>query len=308
MKTVIVTGSNGFIGSYVCQEYSNNGWKVIGVDRPTSHNFFAAIKHYEFVPMDLPDPMFIKVVETSQPDLLIHAAGLASVPYSVANPLGDFIGSVQLYFFVLDAIRKACPTCKAVLLSSAAVFGNPAALPIDEECAKRPISPYGYHKMLCEEINAEFNHLFGAKVCSARIFSAYGPGLRKQVLWDICNKVISDPLVQLDGSGAESRDFIHVKDIAGAIYILGEKGAFDAEVYNIASGIETSIRQLAEKIISAFGCEKELRFTGIARSGDPNRWRANIRKIEQLGFSPKISLVDGIKDYVTWYENEIKNK
>lgn len=308
MKTVLVTGSNGFIGSYICQEFSHNGWKVIGVDRPTSHNFFASINHYQFVPMDLPDPMFIKVVEASRPDLLIHAAGLASVPYSVANPLGDFVGSVQLYYFVLDAIRKACPACKVVLLSSAAVYGNPVTIPVDETCAIKPISPYGYHKLLCEKINDEFVNLFGLQVCSARIFSAYGSGLRKQVLWDICNKVVADPLVRLDGNGSESRDFIHGKDIARAILRIGEQGVFNADVYNVASGVETSISELAKNILSAFGCDKELRFTGIARSGDPNRWRANIQKLELLGYCPDISLEVGIKDYVTWYKNEIRNQ
>jgi UDP-glucose 4-epimerase len=301
VKKVVITGSNGFIGSRLSMHYTSSGYRVYGIDRPAMMNrSLQRIPELSYYPMNLPDPLLENLLDEWQPDLLIHTAGSSSVPFSVLNPLGDFNGSVQLFYHVLDTVRRAIPSCIIIFLSSAAVYGNPIKLPVSEHDLICPVSPYGYHKFLCEKISEEFCKLYQLKVCSIRIFSAYGPGLMRQVLWDICNKAINDPVVSLFGTGKETRDFIHVADIAQAIHLVGSNASFLSESYNIASGIETPIAELASLVVDAIGNSKEIVFTREKRTGDPLRWKADIRKISDLGYSPKVDLKSGVQEYVKW--------
>lgn len=273
----------------------------MGIDRPVILNQgSAAPPGLENFPMDLPDPQMETRIKEWQPDLLIHAAAPSSVSFSVANPLGDFIGSAYLFFHLLDAVRRSAPDCKVIFLSSAAVYGNPSRLPVSEHAGIRPVSPYGYHKSLCEQIAAEFHHLYGIRICSVRIFSAYGPGLMRQVMWDICKKAVNDPSVELMGTGEESRDFVHVSDIAQALRSVALHADFNAEAYNLGNGLETTIGELASLIVQTLGGKSPITFTGEQREGDPLRWRADIAKLSALGYRHQMPLDKGIRDYVEW--------
>jgi len=187
-----------------------------------------------------------------------------------------------------------------VFLSSAAVYGNPASIPIDEEGPLRPISPYGFHKLLSEKLAEEFHVVYGLRTCIVRIFSAYGPGLQRQVLWDICQKALSEPVVQLLGTGRETRDFVHASDVARGIRTVLEHASFQSEAYNLATGVETTIQDLASKLLNALDVTSSISFDGTVRQGDPMRWQADISRLSKLGFCPRISLAEGTRDYTRW--------
>src|SRR5207248_3256916 len=125
--------------------------------------------------------------------------------------------------------------------SSAAVYGQPDRLPVGETAPLRAISPYGEHRVVCETLLRDS----GLPAVVARVFSAYGEGLRRQVLWDICAKAINSAEVALDGTGDESRDFVHAEDVAAAVVVLIRKADFGGEPYNVATGVETRIGELA---------------------------------------------------------------
>jgi len=298
---IVITGSNGFIGSNLSAHFHSLGNQVIGIDRPSNiGSNLQKLPGMIYYPMDLPDPLLEDQLREWSPDFLIHTAGSSSVPFSVANPHGDFMGSVNNFFQVLDAVRRVAPKCKVLFISSAAVYGNPRQLPVGEHGLIRPLSPYGYHKYYCEQIAEEFHRLYQVKVCCVRIFSAYGPGLMKQVMWAICQKATTKPIVKLFGTGKETRDFVHINDIAHAIQIIINKSEFSSDIYNLASGIETSIDELAALIVRAVGGTNEIIFSGKTRKGDPTRWKANIEKLSGLGFSPQVALSEGVGDYVKW--------
>ena len=303
-KSVIITGVSGFLGRYIARNFHKEGWKIIGIDSSPFEN--APTSNLEkYYRLNLPDSKINLLLEEYSPQLLIHCAGRASVGLSVTHPAADFYGNTVLTFEILNAIRLHSPNCKFIFLSSAAVYGEPMSLPITENCFTNPISPYGFHKLQCEEICSEFTKIYGIATASLRIFSAYGPGLRRQVLWDICHKSIVNNNLELQGTGNESRDFIHAVDIANAVQIIANKAPMKGECYNLANGEETTISELANLIIEALEIDITPQFDCIVPKGNPHKWRADISKLKDLGFNPSVPFDVGIKTLVTWCKAEL---
>jgi UDP-glucose 4-epimerase len=296
---IVITGATGFIGTYLAHYFSEQGWSVIGVDR-TPANKDLLVNLSSFCCLKLPDPAFSVLLKDNSPQVCIHCAGTASVSQSIIDVSSDFYSNTALTFEVLNTVHLSAPQCRLIFLSSAAVYGNPPDLPVSEDAPLCPISPYGYHKLLCEKLAEEFYTVYHVPTCVARIFSAYGPGLRRQVLWDICQKALNSDRVELLGTGDETRDFVHVQDVARGIALIASRAAFRAEVYNLATGKETRIRDLAEILIAALGRDVEVEFTGALRAGDPLRWCADISRLAKLGYRPQTPVAIGAADYARW--------
>ncbi len=299
MKTLLVTGAAGFIGSTACHYFKAFGLRVVGVDigRPPAY-LSEGVDRYEQI--KLPDEKLGRLLEEEKPDYCVHCAGSSSVGFSVDYPEEDFWSHSLVTYGLLNALRVAAPQCKTIYLSSAAVYGNPEKLPVCEDSPLKPISPYGYHKLNCELICEQFHALYRSLVCSVRIFSAYGDGLRKQLLWDIFKKANSSELLRLHGTGGETRDFIHSSDICRAFTLLFEKGRFDASVYNLGTGRETQVRTVSELMLRYLKREIPTVFNGDVRPGDPRHWRAEISRLESLGYSPDMDFESGLARYVKW--------
>lgn len=299
-ERLLVLGASGFLGTAISTYFSSLGIPVMGIDVVPPQDKQIYIHFYQSERLE---EILEIALARHQPTYLVNAAGNANVGRSIEDPRYDFVNSVDLFSLVLDQVRRVSPETKVLFTSSAAVYGQPKVLPITEELAPSPISPYGYHKWMCEQLAREYNSLYEVSVASIRIFSAYGAGLRKQILWDLCEKCRSDGPVQLGGDGSETRDFIHAKDIARAVLCVVRGGTFNGEAYNVASGVETSISDLAHHVLSAYGISFDrLEFSGSNRVGDPKNWRADVSRLEALGFSPSIDFVAGVAGYVDWYK------
>lgn len=303
-KRVMISGVAGFIGRNVAGHYWKRGYEIIGIDIVPLENAPAFFMNRYFR-IDLEKERIASLLQEYLPQVFIHCAGRASVELSVTDPGADFQASVPVTFSILDSLRVSAPDCKFIFLSSAAVYGNPRSLPVGEDHPTDPISPYGYHKLLCELMCNEFSSVYGQPTATIRIFSAYGQGLRRQVLWDTCLKAHKDPeVIELRGTGNETRDFIHVHDIARAIEIVEKNGSLNGEVYNLGFGIQISIRRLAELLISSMGMKRKLHFDGVVPRGNPLNWCADIRKIQDIGFQAAISPEEGIRKYGQWFISE----
>jgi UDP-glucose 4-epimerase len=303
-QTVFITGVSGFIGRYAARYFNEQGWTVIGTDSSTPENAPTAnLKQYYST--RLPGDNLPNILQQHQPDVCIHCAGRASVNLSVSDPAADFYGNTALTFELLNALRQAAPTCRFIFLSSAAVYGNPETLPIQETQTPNPLSPYGFHKLQSEQLCAEFSKIYNLPTASLRIFSAYAPGLRRQVLWDICRKALTQDRVILQGTGQESRDFIHALDIAKALMTVATSAPMTGEVYNLASGREVTIAELANLVFGALDHQGQLSFDGVVPVGNPLNWCADISKIESIGFMPKVQLEQGVKVFTNWCRAEL---
>lgn len=303
-ETVFITGVAGFIGRYVAQHFSSEGWSVIGIDHASPEN--APLSNLSaYYDLHLPDPSFGDLLQKHSPDAFIHCAGRSSVGYSITDPASDFYDSSVLNFEILNSLRLHAPRCKFLFLSSAAVYGNPESLPAKETFTPSPISPYGFHKWHCEQLCLEFSKIYGMSTVSLRLFSAYGPGLRRQVLWDICHKIFIHKSLLLQGTGKESRDFIHAIDIARASRIIAANAPMQGEVYNVGSGQEVEIEELTRMILNSTRSNLSPQFEGVIPPGTPLNWKADISKLTSLGFTSSIPLEQGVTSYAKWCHAEL---
>ncbi|MBI5055295.1 MAG: NAD-dependent epimerase/dehydratase family protein [Nitrospirae bacterium] len=299
-KTVLITGAAGFLGQALSRSCLFSDCNVIGLDRVPEDKSIAFRAFYQ---ANLCNVDLQPILSRWQPDYLINMAGNANVGKSLSDPADDFMSGPQLFFNLLEAVRKYSPKTRVLLASSAAVYGQPEALPTNENMPVRPLSPYGYHKWICESLAMEYNRIYGIRTEIIRIFSAYGAGLSKQIVWDVCCKCRDGGDILLSGTGDEARDFIHKDDICAAILLLLEKGSFECEILNVASGNKTSIRSLAEIILRSYGIEvNKLIFSSNQRKGDPAVWQADISRLKSLGFRQSVNLEAGIAGCVSWFK------
>ena len=290
---ILIIGSKGFIGTH-CARILGMENTVYGCDVVTD---YVSAGYYQ---VDATNADYKDIFKSQQFDVCINCSGASSVPDSFNHPLRDFSLNTYNVIKILEAIKELQPGCRFVNLSSAAVYGDPLKLPIAENFDLSPLSPYGFHKKYSEEIISEYSRFFNIKVCSLRIFSAYGPGLKKQLLWDIFIKSRSETEVKLFGNGNETRDFIHIIDIVNAINIIINDGSFSSGVYNVASGKAISVDEIAQKLLTELNYKGKLSYTETQRAGDPIKWQADISALKALGFEPAYDIDLGIKNTAEW--------
>lgn len=307
MKKLLITGVNGFIGRNAAH-YFGTEYEVHGMDIAARYcEKDDAVNYYQCNMSESPAELSM-IVTSVQPDVILHCAGSANVGASVVNPMADLDGNLHSLYQLLIALKGIEKKPKIIFMSSAAVYGNPKRLPIRETDELAPISPYGLHKVMCEQLCHYFNREHGYRIRSIRIFSAYGiangNGLRKQIFWDIYQKYQSTGAIKLFGTGNETRDFIHVSDILKAMKcILAYDGP--EEVFNVANGEEESVRHLAEVYANELGERTDIvTFSGETKTGDPLNWRADIGLLKKIGYTKTVDFEEGVRGYVRWVREQ----
>lgn len=296
---IFVIGYKGFIGSSLHAFLNEKGLDV---------NPYSSIEIKEGGSDYLNSLInFSSILSQFEKSIVINCSGNGSVPTSIINPYLDFEANVSFTQLLLEEIRKANTNCSYIHLSSAAVYGNPRVLPIKEDSILNPISPYGYHKVLSENLCRQYADLYGIQSIVLRPFSVYGPGLRKQLIWDVHEKffqaVNNEPIVFF-GTGNETRDFIFIEDLCQIIEILIHKACHlsNFEVINVSNEEEVKTKTIID-LISSWFVYKSYLFSGISREGDPKNWKGDNSKLKQLGYSKKFSLEQGLEAYTNWYLN-----
>ena len=308
-KTVLITGGNGFLGQYVAAECKRRGYEVICIGRSNNPG---REKWDRFVRGSTESISLKQVLGDIKLSYCFHFASSSHVPMSMQYPLEDFMSSVPGSANLLLYLAKEQPDCHCIVASSAAVYGNPASLPIVESSPTIPVSPYGVHKKIVEHLAEEYSRLYGTRITVMRIFSAFGNGLSKQLLWDLANKVFSaitkkEKSIELFGTGGETRDFIHAREVAHATSLLSQrKDGSRFDVYNVANGHEISVLEVAERMVRASGHNLKVTFSGEARLGDPMRWRADCTKLIGTGYVPSLHFDNQVREYLDWAFGAIK--
>jgi UDP-glucose 4-epimerase len=308
-RRVLVTGGAGFIGSHLVEALVGAGATVTVLDALVSgrpHNLARVAERVRLLKADMRAQSWPELLREPY-DAIFHFAANAYVPPSVANPAWDYQINFESTFQLLEAMRAVQHPATLVYASSAAVYGNPLRIPVSETDATFPISPYGVGKLAAERYVAVYSGLYGIRAASLRLFSIYGPRQRKQVVYDLMERISQnrDELF-IHGDGTQERDFGYVEDVARAAMIVAERGALGGEVYNVGSGQPVSIDWLARTLCQHLGASPRFKYSGAVRPGDPERLVVDIGRISALGFEPQVLPEEGLRRTVEWFTREVQ--
>jgi nucleoside-diphosphate-sugar epimerase len=294
---IIIIGSEGFIGGHLVNHFRLLGHEVFGCDIKAP----SQIPNYLFIHNDQLTFHWNNLFEKYQFDICINAGGNGDIQQSILNPAFDYDSNVGGTFNILEAIRQKNKTCIYVHLSSAAVYGNPDQNPVSENATINPISPYGRHKYLSEKLCLEYSQLYGIRSIILRPFSIFGPGLRKQIFWDVYQKYKQHhSQIELWGTGEESRDFLYIDEFVSIVDFLIRQDLPHTEIYNVGTGVETTILEAVSNLCKYFAHQPTIHFNGKIKAGDPIRWRADVTKLKNLGYHFTQSYLTGVQVTSSW--------
>ena len=295
----LVTGAWGFIGRHTARRLAHRGWSVSGIGHGTPSK--AELESWGLREFRSADVTLAGLVAVgAKPDLIVHCAGGSSVGFSISHPLEDFERTVGTTAAVLEFARTRAPRAHVVYASSAAVYGRAGKLPLREDASLQPVSPYGVHKRIGEDLCRMYGEQFNVSTAIIRFFSVYGPGLRKQLLWDASNRMLSGN-VSFSGDGNEVRDWLHVEDAVALIEHACQIASGSCPIVNGGAGIGVSVAQILIELSSCLGNAETPYFTGSRREGDPEALVADISQALATGWRPGISWKDGVRDYAAWF-------
>ncbi|WP_028987811.1 NAD-dependent epimerase/dehydratase family protein [Thermicanus aegyptius] len=293
---ILITGGAGFIGSHIAQACVEKGFETYIFDDLSTGREENLFPEAHFIKGDLADAPLEDLLADIQPDYLIHEAAQASVPVSTKDPCRDaeinILGTVRL----LEAAKKS-NVKKVVYASSAAVYGNPVRLPIDESHPQHPLSFYGVSKYVPEfYLDLYWKH-FGLPYTVLRYANVYGPRQVAHgeggVVAIFADKIKRGEKLSVYGDGDQTRDFIYVSDVVAANLAALERGT--GEIFNIGTGIPTSVNQLIKAFEEILGHPVEKEYLP-PREGDIRDSLFHINKaVKELAWSPKVSLAEGLR-------------
>ncbi len=292
---IVITGGSGFIGSHLCAQVAKSSQPHLNIDLvpPKSGQAKSAyvkgnIKNLNFV-----------LGSTRGAEIIYHLAAQTSVQKSIKNPAKDFYSNAAGTLNLLEACRKN-DVPMLVYASSAAIYGIPRYSPIDENHPKEPIAPYGNTKLIGDSLCEMYHRTYGIKTVRLRFFNVFGPGQDPKsqysgVITKFLARISEGRNPAIYGDGSQTRDFIHVSDVVEAIMQSPKSPAAIGKAYNIGSGSEISIKELAQMMIAISGKNLKIDFKP-ALSGDIPKSVAKIDAARaDFGFSPKISLKQGLE-------------
>lgn len=287
MKTALVTGAAGAIGRHVVRILAARGWRVVGIGHGAAPED-AALAGWAGGEIDAANLDSLDV----PPDAVVHLAGGSVVSRSLLAPDEDFQRTVATTDRLLDWLRLRAPEAALVLASSAAVYGDVRQVPINEAAPCHPVSPYGRHKLMVENAAGQS----GLRSVSLRLFSVYGPGLRKQLVWELCNRLAQgERELRLGGTGEETRDWLHIGDAAAMLADAIPAAVRGGVALNGCTGAGTSVAETARAIMRGFGVNAALRFSGETRQGDPVHLVGDPALSGALGLKPAVRATDGLE-------------
>jgi len=306
---VLVAGGAGFIGSNLVDKLLQEGVEVTVLDNLYTGSLENIAHHkqnrnFHFVRGDVRNPDAVKSIVKDM-DAVFNEAAVVSVPRSMENPLlaneVNVTGTLNLLTACLHSGVK-----RFVQASSASIYGNTAALPLREELPPKPISPYAVSELAAESYVKVFSTVYGLPTVCLRYFNVYGPRQTYSpysgVITIFINRLQRNQPPIILGNGKQTRDFVYVEDVIKANMLALIRKRAVGEVFNIATGIATTINQMVTILQESMGKMNLRPIYKEPRSGDIRHSCASIEKARKiLGYKPQFSLEKGLTKLVEWY-------
>ncbi|HEY47772.1 MAG: epimerase [Anaerolineae bacterium SM23_ 63] len=297
----LVTGAAGFLGSYLANRLTREGHQVRALDDLSAGDPARLNPEVLFTRGDVTDrPKLWTLLQDV--DCVYHLAAKVSVPESVSYPREYNIINVGGTVSVMEAMRDV-GVKRVVFTSSGSVYGDQNDQPLTETTPPNPGSPYAVSKLAAEHYVRTIGALWGIETVSLRVFNAYGPGqpqpaAHPPVIPHFLRQTVRGGNLMIYGRGEQTRDFVHVDDVVEAMVAAATAPTVDRLMINIGSGVETSIRDLAQCVIEAVGKTTEWMYIENQDVG-PSRMCADISLARsKLGYRPRVSLQEGLERMV----------
>lgn len=312
MKTVLITGGAGFLGSHITDRFIKENWNVIVLDNLLTGSIdniahLIGEENFKFVKYNVTNYLFFK----EDIDLILHFACPASPfdynQYPIHTMKVDSIGTLN----TLGLAKKK--KSRYIFASTAEIYGNPAVHPQSEDYWGN-VNPIGlrsvYHeaKRFSEAMSMAYYREHNINIQIARIFNTYGARMRLndgRVVPTFISQAIKNEDITIFGDGSHTRSFCYIEDLVNSIYRLSTETDLAGEVFNIGNPEEKTIKELAELIIRETGSNSKIVFRDIPQD-DPLRRKPDITKAQNLlDFYPKIDLLEGIRKVIPWFKESI---
>jgi len=291
---VLVTGSAGQLGSYVCEALRGRH-EISGLDLRPAAPGLRSISHRGDIRRRTDVRKSLRNVEA-----VVHCAAQVSVELSTEDPLGDAKTNVLGTLNLLDEAYRSS-VAKFIYVSSAAVYGNPRRVPVDEAHPTEPMSNYGASKLSGEKYALAYAQSTPIQASVIRPFNFYSVRADPKspysgVMTKFVTRVKAGKPPIIEGDGKQTRDFVHVRDVVEMIRLMLENEGLSGQVFNCGSGKATTVLSLAKMAIELGGKDLEPEFTD-ARRGDIRHSQADIRRARKaLGFVPRVKLREGLAE------------
>ena len=311
-QKIFVTGGAGFIGSHIVDRLTEEDFDVTVIDDLHTGSLTNVSRHrnrknFHFVEGDIRDNNLVRK-NLKDIDVVFHEAALASVTFSVKDPISTNQINVE---GTLNLLKASCDldVKRFIFASSAAVYGKTKSPRKNEDDNLNPTSPYGVSKLAAENYVQVFQRLYGLETVCLRYFNVYGPRQRVDVhgsyggvISIFINRILKNMPPTINGDGEQTRDFVYIDDVveANILAMNSQNGA--GEVFNIATGKNVSINRVAEILKQIMKKEDLENIHTEPRPTDLKHGYASISKAEEiLGYKPQFSIEEGLTQLVNWY-------
>ena len=307
----LVTGGAGFIGSHIAQTLLEQGKTVRVLENFSTgkrENIEVLTRQFgrdqlEVIEGDVRDAAHVKAA-VSGIRIIFHEAAFVSVPQSMDEPQECFDVNLTGTSLLFDAARRA-GVRRAVVASSAAVYGESEALPLVEETPLMQKSPYAVSKRVNEMYAELFTNSFNFEVVALRYFNVYGPRQRPDSMYAaavpiFARRLLDGKPITIYGDGGQTRDLINIRDIVSANIVASEHPNAAGKIFNVCTGVETRLLDLLDVFYELIPNSPQAEFAA-PRAGDIYRSVGSPQKAKDvMGFETQVSLVDGLKETVEW--------
>lgn len=297
-KVILVTGGTGLVGSHLTRTLVDGGASVVVLARAKKSFDGALAEKVKFVQADVARPLDIRLESI---DWVFHLAAVTDLVYCRENPEIAFKINTHGVRNVLE-LSESARAERFVYLSTLGVYGIPRYLPIDEHHPTLPIEPYAQSKLCGEEMSLSFISRRGMSISVARSFNAYGPGQNSNmVVPTIILQMLRNDNIELENLEV-TRDFVYVSDIVAGLIRIALQGC-DREIYNLGSGVETSIGQLVNEISELLDRRVTVNLKSKEVLRVPRSWADISKARRQLGWAPSASLREGLARTIRFYQD-----
>jgi UDP-glucuronate 4-epimerase len=314
---ILVTGAAGFIGSHVCEQLLRSDHEVKGIDnfdpfydpviKENNVSILSRFSKFKFYRQDIRNAdQLDSIFSNSKIDLVIHLAAKAGVRPSIQNPADYMDVNVTGLCHVLEA-SKNYGVKRFIFASSSSVYGNQKKTPFSEsDDVSYPISPYSASKRSGELICKVYHHLYQLEVACLRLFTVYGPRQRPDLaIHKFTELALHDKPIELYGDGSTLRDYTYISDIVDGITAVMQMDNLGYQIFNLGNGNPVKLKDMIDAIQSALQIPIQIQYKDM-QAGDVDMTHADISKASQLlNYSPKISLGEGVRQFMEWYKNSM---